>query len=394
MINKYERIIIDKLLGKYEKSKSFIGENLVKQKFSLKPAAIFSKYTDHANYEEFNRINEAIDFLVRKEFIIGKANASKEYNEVVLNLEKLEEAYEYLGKIPKKDINQSVLQLIEKYSRKNEILKSYFDAQLERIGINKPIQFFNNDLLELENVLEAVEELMKVNTETYLRDFSVRVFRDSKIFELISSKVVNLLYEFGDFPEKDQILGNLNIIKNPTYVNFKGAGIVTIKNQRIDLSVLRGDIAISTSILSDIDKIEVIGKGVITVENLTSFHTFSEEGMFIIYLGGYHNRIRSKFIKKIHEQNPAVLFYHFGDIDAGGFYIFEHLKKKTGIEFKAYKMDVDTLKEFYHYSKKLSDNDRNRLLKLKDSQFNEVISYMLDNNCKLEQEAINVKYLE
>jgi len=29
------------------------------------------------------------------------------------------------------------------------------------------------------------------------------------------------MYEFSNFPEKDQVLGNLNIIKNPTYVNFK-----------------------------------------------------------------------------------------------------------------------------------------------------------------------------
>ena len=43
-------------------------------------------------------------------------------------------------------------------------------------------------------------------------------------------------------------------------------------------------------------------------------------------------------------------------------------------------------------SKKLTDNDRHRLIKLKDSQFNKVISFMLENNCKLEQEAINVKY--
>lgn len=200
--------------------------------------------------------------------------------------------------------------------------------------------------------------------------------------------MVNLLYEYGDFPEKEQVLGNLNLIKNPTYVNFKGAGIIAIKGQRLDLSKFSNDIAISSAMLSDIDSIDVIGKAVITIENLTSFHTFYDEDMFVIYLGGYHNSVRREFIKKIQQQNPEVIFYHFGDIDVGGFCILEHLKRQTGVDFQPYKMDLDTLKKYYHYSKKLTDNDRDRLAKLEDSQFKEVISYMLENNCKLEQEAI------
>ena len=53
-------------------------------------------------------------------------------------------------------------------------------------------------------------------------------------------------------------------------------------------------------------------------------------------------------------------------------------------------MDLETLKEYQEYSKKLTDHDRNRLIKLRESQFKEVISYMLENDCKLEQEAINI----
>ncbi|HEY5585270.1 MAG TPA: Wadjet anti-phage system protein JetD domain-containing protein [Ruminiclostridium sp.] len=392
MIIKYENVIIDNLLDKYEKSKSFTGDNKVNQKFSLKVSSLFSKYTDHSNYEVFHEVNEAIDILIRKQFIIAKSNAAKVYKDVVLNLDELEQVYEYMGRMPKKDINKSVFQLMENFKGRNEILNQYCENQCERIISNKSIQFFNYDLVELENILIAVDELVKVDTETFVRDFSVRVFKDSKVFEGLISKVVNLLYEYGDFPEKHQVLGDLNIIKNPTYVNFKGAGILEIKEQRINLTKLSSDIAISSSMLDDINRIDITGKAVITIENLTSFHTFYDEDMFVIYLGGYHNSVRREFIKKIHEQNPDVLFYHFGDIDAGGFYILEHLKNQTGIDFQPYKMDLDTLKQYYHYSKKLTDNDRDRLLRLKGSQFNEVINYMLENDCKLEQEAINVKY--
>ncbi|MGH4120897.1 Wadjet anti-phage system protein JetD domain-containing protein [Clostridium sp.] len=190
---------------------------------------------------------------------------------------------------------------------------------------------------------------MKVDTETFVRDFSVRIFKDSKVFEGLSSKAVNLIYEYGNFPEKEQVLGNLNIIKNPTYVNFKGAGSILIKGQRINLANFSSDIAISSSMLSDINRIDVTGKAVITIENLTSFQSFHDEEIFVIYLGGYHNSVRREFIKKIHQQNPKVLFHHFGYIDAGGFYILEHLKNQTGVDFKPFKMDVETLKEYYTY---------------------------------------------
>lgn len=390
MINRYEKEIINKLLDKYERSKSFIGENKVNQKFSIKVSSLFPKYTDHSNYEIFQGVNEAVDILVRKSFIKAKANSAHVYGDIILNADDLKEIYKYIGRVPKKDIDKLVLDLMEKYKGRNEILDCYIENQFNRINTNKPIQFFSDDLIELENILIAVDELLKVESETFVRDFSVRVFKDSKIFEGISSKVINLLYEYGDFPEKEQLLGNLNIIKNPTYTNFKGAGSITIKGQKIDLKYLSSDIAISSGLLSDIDKIEVSGKAVITIENLTSFHTFKDADVFAIYLGGYHNGVRREFIKKVYQQNQRIDYFHFGDIDAGGFYILEHLKQQTGVYFKPYKMDVETIKYYSKYAKSLTENDRERMYRLKDSPYSEVITYMLENNCKLEQEAINI----
>ncbi|KAB3536069.1 DUF2399 domain-containing protein [Alkaliphilus pronyensis] len=390
MIGKYERIIINKLIDKYEKSKSFIGENKVNQKFSVKISALFSKYNDHSNYEVFQGVNEAIDVLVRKSFIIAQSNTAHVYNNVVLNTDNLEAIYIYVDRVPKKDINSAVIRLLDEYKEKNEVLKEYCLVQHERIHQNKSIQFFSNDLKEFKNLLLAVDELMKVQTETFARDFSVRVFKDSKVFERVAPKAVNLIFEFGNYPDRDQVLGNLNIVKNPTYVNLKGAGYITINGQLIDLTRLSSDIGISSAMLTDIDRVDVIGKAVITIENLTSFHSFSNEDMLAIYLGGYHNSVRREFIKKIHHQNPKTVFYHFGDIDAGGFYILEHLKNQTGIDFIPFKMDIETIKTYAKYTKRLTENDKNRLRRLADSQYGTVINYMLENNCKLEQEAINL----
>ena len=390
MISSYERVILDKLLDKYEKSKSFSGNNKVRQKFSVRISAMIPRYGDHANYEIFSTVNEAVDILCRKELIRGKSSSANVFNELVLDLDHLDQAYAYADRQPKKESHQAVLQLLEKFQEKNDILKRFCQAQVERITANRSIQFFHEDLPELANILTAVDQLLKIETEMYIRDFSVKVFNDSKLFDGISGKVVSLLYEYGDFAEKDRLLGDLNLIKNPAYVNFKGAGVITIKGQKIDFSALNGDLAISSSLLEEIERIEVTGIGVITIENLTSFHSFQQKDMFVIYLGGYHNQVRRDFIKKIHQQNHDIGFYHFGDIDAGGFYILEHLQRQTGIDFEPYKMDLATLQEYAGYAKKLTDNDRERLSKLQAGRFGDVISFMLENNCKLEQEAVTV----
>jgi hypothetical protein len=389
MINQYEKEIINKLIDKFENSKSFIGENKVNQKFSVKTESLFPQYSNHSNFNVFSEVNDAVDILIRKNIVTSEQNAAHLYNNIALNLNNIELAYNYIGRYPKKDLNEKLIALLNKYSTKNQILSGYCISQIDRINSNKTVEHFTGNFIELENVLIACFELFNVNKETFKRDFSIRIFKDSKMFENIENKVINILYQYGDFSEREAVLGELNIVKNPTYINFKGAGTLTLGNQEIDLRKINGDIAISSLAINDIDKINATGSSVITIENLTSFHAFNDKNKLVIYLGGYHNKIRRDFIKLLYYQNPNVNYYHFGDIDAGGFHILEHLKRETGVNFIPYKMDIETLKDHIKYAKKLTENDRIRLVKLLNTQYNEVVNYMLENNCKLEQESIH-----
>ena len=237
---------------------------------------------------------------------------------------------------------------------------------------------------------KVVSKITEVKGETFERDFSVQVLGDSKAFEKIRSKVVSLLYEYGEFPDKDTLLADLNIVKNPGHVYFKGKGKITVCGQEIDFSKMPGDMAISSEMLKNVDDITVLGNIVITIENLTTFNAFKCENSFAIYLGGYHNTSRRNFIKKVYEQNPDKQYLHFGDIDAGGFYILQHLRNKTGIAFVPYCMGVNTLKANLQYTKKLTENDKKRLTALADTEFGATIEFMLKNNCKLEQEAMDL----
>jgi len=55
-----------------------------------------------------------------------------------------------------------------------------------------------------------------------------------------------------------------------------------------------------------------------------------------------------------------------------------------------YYMDIDTLVQYKKFSKKLTQNDRVNLERLLiHDEYKSVINFMLENNCKLEQEAVN-----
>ena len=387
---KYEKQILNALLDKYERSKSFIGTNQVTQRFTIQPETLFPKYKDDSEFELYCAVNESIDHLEKQGYIEVKKYKNGVVQRVALIITKLNDIYAYIDRKPKTDTVSELRNLLLHYKDANVILSAYCVRQLERLNLNKSVEFFDDDLPGFETALKVVSEITNVENEMFERDFSIKILGDSKAFEHVRSKVVSLLYEYGDFPEKETLLADLNIVKNPGHVYFKGAGTISICGQKIDFSKMDGDIAISSVMLKNIDSIKVLGSTVITIENLTTFNAFKCTDAFAIYLGGYHNTNRRNFIRKVYNQNPNKIFLHFGDIDAGGFYILENLRKRTGINFSPYKMDAETLKENLAFAKKLTENDKKRLTMLLDSEYEDTIRFMLDNDCKLEQEAMDL----
>ncbi|MCC8110656.1 MAG: DUF2220 domain-containing protein [Ruminococcus sp.] len=387
---KYKEEILNKLLDKYERSKSFIGENKTKQQFSINLEKQFPKYGDEAEYECFQALTEAVYALEELGFVTYKRKKNDVIDTVCLNLAKLHEIYQFLSRTPKAETNRKLINLLNTYRTKNELLTEFCDEQCKRIAKNQKPEYFDGDISEYEKLLKAVSMVFNVKEETFLWDFSISVFGDSKIFESIKGKVKRLLFQYGDFPDEETVLEYLNIVKNPGHIYMKGNGVIRLYGQTIDLSKLDGDIAISSSLLKGIERINVTGKRVVTIENLTSFNKFSENDTFAVYLGGYHNTHRRNFLIQLYHDKPNVAFFHFGDIDAGGFYILLHLREKTGIPFQPYRMDIPTLQQYRAFAKPLTDNDVKRLKSLSNTEFSDIIAYMLENNCKLEQEATDI----
>ena len=198
--------------------------------------------------------------------------------------------------------------------------------------------------------------------------------------------------------ETEDILAEYRIYHTPNYIYLKGEGVVDFGNDEnacLKLSAVRQGIGISGEDLSDI---RISGtertKKVITIENLTTFFRWEEKDALIIYLGGYHNRVRRTLLEKIYREMPEIQYLHFGDIDVGGFEIYEDLCRKTGIPFLPYHMGIEELRMYREFSRPLTENDKRRLKRLMEqaesdeAPYLETLQLMMEWGIKLEQECI------
>ncbi|MBB5226552.1 hypothetical protein DYE50_06480 [Treponema ruminis] len=392
MVNKIESKILNALLDSYEKSKTFTGDNVHEQSFRITTSKLFSKYDDDSEYTLYKEINSTLSLLKAKGFIDYKSDRSGRIKSFSLIKTAMPDIYTFLNRQPKADINNQLIEIWQEYESLNESdykpLLNYIFEQKIHIKENKKIQYFEGDIQEYKNVLSACKAILINQDEIFIRELSVKIFNNSKRLESLESTIRGLLYKYGEYDEKDTVFEEHNIIKTPTYVMVKGKGILNC-GQKIDLSKINGDIGLSTQTLRALISVELNGATVITIENLTNFHKYQSQNELVIYLGGFHNSIKRDFIQLVSKCNPNCVFKHYGDIDAGGFYILEHLKSKTGINFIPFNMDIETLRLNRSNWILLTENDRQRLKKLseKKTYYSDVIDFMLTNNCKLEQEA-------
>ncbi len=395
----YDRKVLNCLLDTYENSLLSTGENKrtiqIEYRFTRTSIPV---YFDESS-SEYENIHISLKELESKNLIriIWKDN-KQDYliQKVRLMTDHIDEAYQYVGRKPKRGLEEENIALLQKYlDVEAPITVEFVEYLLERLQNHQSVKEYIalDNMKETEKFLRACVLVEQNKKPCYIREFSISHFQDSKYFERIESRIAKVFRQFsGEFMEMDtlELLAEYGIYRTPNYVYFKGNAKIAIGEEIVDLSLLKQGIGISGEDLagirfSDLDSI----KKVITIENLTSFFRYREEDSLLIYLGGYHNRIRRTLLKMVYETIPDAKYYHFGDIDAGGFAILLDLRKKTGIPFMSYHMDLDTLKQYRQYGKCLTETDRKRLEQIsKEKEFREIIGFMLQENIKLEQECI------
>ena len=408
-MKRYDEYILSQLLDKYENSLLYEGKNQKNVTISFP----VTKTTLPDYYDETSLKADAVhDQLLQlsEEGLVtlrwDKNRPGHILTSCVLTVENVGKAYDFLGrtgkreKIARAEALCKELLSVESYADTG-VLRNFISYLKEQLSAGRfPKQYLEPENTErLRDTVGLVYAILTNESSCYLREFSVKVFRDSKVFEKELSGACAVIRRFSDTEEfndltDEELLSEFGIMKNPSHIFMKGSGDFRIGESRICLSSFPEGIAVSGNDAEKImwDKNPQITK-MVTIENLTSFYRWNpEQGEVSIYLGGYHNRSKREFIQKLHAAFPQAEPFHFGDIDCGGFRIWKDLCIKTGIGFQTLHMDPATYIAYSSFGKSLSENDRKTLkLMAEDPYFKEQIplfQQMLLTGIKLEQEAI------
>lgn len=393
----YSKDILSHLLDIYERRGCYAKEPKEIKSIQLDVAKEYPAYMNRYDNENYKDINVAIEKLITSGYVSASKDQTGRFSKVKLILESVEKCYAYLKR-------ESILDGCIKMRHVLESVDVESEDTLKRIvadftscldSFKKLPYDLGFDSMRTAEVLRVIAELLKLDHETYIRNFSTALFRDSKIFQREYRSVTErILFDYTEsVVEKDKILGYYNLYENPTYVLIKGDACIRFKGSIINTLEIKDGIALSNGSLEGIQEIKINADRVVTVENLTTYHDCDEKDSVYIYLGGYHNSTKQLLLEKIYETNEDKEYFHEGDLDVYGFLILENLKAKTGIPFRPLNMDIVTIERFYKVGlyKPLTTQDE-KTIKInmvgKLSHYTDVLNFMLLYSCKVEQESI------
>lgn len=405
--------LLSKLLDQYEKSVTYAGENKVKQVFSVKPSDIFKGYNkDFLPPEQLFQEKE-FERLIRQMESEGLIHVVPPNTGILRQIcavpERWEDYYACLNRTEKNILKKRLEEVYHRFCQ-CDLLEAYGKEKLQTLKNSRARKLdekkVEKEITEAEAIWKLVQ-FLKENQEkqrtTLEREMSEAVLHDSKQWEKIyRKKVCGILEHTGRYDEplaeleeererQTALLEEFYIYSNPAYIYLKGDARICLEDGR-ELRIYHDlPMSIPFETFQKAKSIHIRDAALMTVENLTSFHRLEREHIFYLFLSGYHTRTKQALLQRIARENPGLSWYHFGDLDPDGLAIAGHLIRKTGLPFQLCAMGVRELQRFQTYTKPLEAPDRAKAEAMikQGSSYAGILRYMLEHNCKLEQEIIS-----
>ena len=273
---------------------------------------------------------------------------------------------------------------------------SYILNQIKAEKSPAPFSLADSNLnFDLLVALQAVPTLI---AETPFRVFSVRVFNDSKRFEIIKNQFVSLARignaEWKRIPA-EEVLRELNLVANPSYIHFSGNWQFTTDNGEIlNLSGFTPSMGFPAAQTSTLQSVRA--DSVLCIENLTTFHQYTQAGhtrqttkhaLLCIY-GNPSPALR----RVLHLLRETTSIYLWSDLDYGGFNILSQLRRTVNEHIQPFLMDIETLESNIPRARPLTASDctnlKRLLLRPDLRDVRHIIEHLLKRGLKLEQEGV------
>lgn len=417
VITDYKKWLLNTLLDKYEQSTAF-------QTGVFNRRIMITVSKEKAIQEVMELVDEKHLFLtildqLKTQGLIDyswvKYETGNLVEQVWLIPESLDACYRELNRIPAAELLGSFKELAYTYLGKFSPDSDFYDyigSLIECAASKKKLKAPFADDMKLNADLFECLSLLDKNPNQMERVFSSRYFGDSKYFErVLKSKVISILKEIqknsvgndedsaNDLLVDEDLLVARGLYRWPEIYEFNGPLIIKLDDGPvIDMSSQSYGSYINSDAVKHIESIDGSKiQRVVFIENKANYIDYQANhrslGDLIVYHGGFYSPIKGLLFSKIYEGCPNAIFYHWSDIDLGGFRLFNRLRTNIVPSVQPFFMDVETLQnneaacmgiKTEGYLQMLAS-----LLKNPDySMFYEVIQYMIEKKVRLEQENL------
>ena len=409
-----KEIIINRLLDKYESSKHLYEPGTSNRRVMLRTDPRKKEFPEY-EYENANirdAFNAAAKELEQQNLIAIQWLKGRPVLEcVILNVDAALECYKLVGRTHPKDLALKVAALVQEkleYATADWIVAWRDDIFVKAKEEFKVPTYCKKDIAPLEALLVAVRAFDAQNGDpTTMRAFSSRCYHDTKFFERnvrdlflqIAQKYDNTLSELcehEDLGVRDQ-LAYLGIYARPELYEMAGDVSIYTHKGSIDLHAA-GDcgLALPSTVVDDVVSFDLHTIRSITfIENKTNYdeyiRTEKQHDELVIYHGGFISpKKRALFTKLAIAVQSGIALRFWGDIDLGGFQMYEQLQK-TFTNVHPMRMSAAEVEKYHHnglarteeYLCKLRTSHFN----LVGSQFKPAIDKITEYGVTIEQEA-------
>jgi len=407
-----KKIILSQLVNWYENSPAYVrGEPPHRRRimrFYDNGKSDFSAY-DIENHIVRKDINQAVlDMaeagLIGYEWMRGQRNHIIAY--VWLCFDKIDHIYDFLKRTPKDNAAEEAAAWLERLldASSEQWVVDWATEKLLEIRKKRSIgNALPADTSEREDLLKALS-LIGGETETLERVFSTRCFGDSKRFErTVKSRLIRIIKKYLAVEENctdEAALRLVGLVRYPEQFEFSGSIKITLPGGEIDYSPL----PYSGVLTSDDVKICSLSfahsiKRVLSIENKANYieyvHKDRSDDELVLFHGGQYSPAKQLFLQQIVAAMPECCsFFHWGDIDFGGFSMLARLRKEIFPNVQPYLMGRAELLKYtdlcVKFDKPYAEKLSSLLQESELADCAECIEYMLQNNIRLEQEAMLV----
>jgi len=407
----YKHWILNALLDKYEQSQAF-QTGIFNRRILItvsKEAALLEVMEQVDEKHLFIKVIEQLKDKGYIDYSWVKYEVNNLLDQIWLIPDAIDDCYMEIGRIPAAKLLELFLELAKKYLSKlskTSDFAVYIESIIEYTNTRKKLKApFTSDMELNEKLFKCIVALDS-NQIQMERVFSTKHFGDSKFFEHnLKTKVISILKEIeknnletDDLSDEDLLIKR-GLYRWPEIYEFKGPVTITMDDGSVmDMSVYKYGAYINSEDVKHILAIDGSGiKRVVFIENKANYIDYMTKNEnieeLVIYHGGFYSPIKGMLFSKIYEGCEKASFYHWSDIDLGGFKIFNRLKTNIISELHPLYMDVETLKnneKFCIEIKSREYTEKLNALKMdKDYQiFHDVIMYMIEKGIRLEQENL------